>query len=63
MEYNEIWKVRIENRTSYYFDDIIELEDVDLNNTLIDEKGHEHILIYDISYKTIIGSKPLRISL
>ena len=26
---------------------------------MIDEKSHENILIYDISYKTLIGSKPL----
>ena len=25
---------------------------------MIDEKSHENILIYDISYKTLIGSKP-----
>ena len=37
------------------------LEDFDLDNILIDEKSHENILIYDISYKTLIGSKPLRI--
>ena len=28
---------------------------------LIDEKSYENILIYDISYKTLIDSKPLRI--
>ena len=38
MENNEIKKVHIKNRTCYYFDDIIELEDADLNNILIDEK-------------------------
>ena len=32
-----------------------------LDNILIDEKSHENILIYDISYKTLINSKPLRI--
>ena len=45
------------NRTYYYFDDVIKLEDFDIDNTLIDE----NILIYDISYRTLIGSKPLRI--
>ena len=54
-------KVRIRNRTCYYFDDIIKLEDFDIDNILIDEKSHKNILIYDISYKTLIGSKPLRI--
>ena len=40
----------------------MKLEDFDFNNILIDEKSHENILIYDISYKTLIGPKPLRIS-
>ena len=61
MENNEFYKVRIENRTCYYFDDIIKLEDFDFDNFLIDEKSHEHILIYGISYKTLIYPKPLRI--
>ena len=61
MESNDLKKVNIKNRTCYYFDDIIKLEDFDLDNILIDEKSHENILIYDISYKTLIGSKPLRI--
>ena len=61
MENNEIKKVRIKNCTCYYFDDTIKLEDFDPDNILIDEKSHENTLIYDISYKTLIGSKPLRI--
>ena len=52
MENNEFKKVRIKNR---------KLENFDLDNTLIDEKSHENILIYDISCKTLIDSKPLRI--
>ena len=54
-------KVHIKNRTYYYFDDIIKFEDFDFYNILIDEKSQENILIYDISYKTLIGSKPLHI--
>ena len=61
MENNEIKKVRIKNCTCYYFDDTIKLEDFDPDNILIDEKSHENTLIYDISYKTLIGLKPLRI--
>ena len=53
----KIKKGRIKNRTCYYFDDIIKLEDFTLDNILIDEKSHENILIYDISYKPLIGSK------
>ena len=30
---------------------------------MLDEKSYENILIYDISYKTLIGAKPLRIRL
>ena len=41
----------------------IKLEDFDLDNILIDEKSHENILIYDISYKNLIDPKPLLIRL
>ena len=61
MENSELKKVRIKNRTCYYFNDIIKLEDFNLDKILIHEKSHENILIYDISYKTLIDSKPLRI--
>ena len=54
-------RVHIKNRTCYYFDDIIKFEDFDFYNILIDEKSQENILIYDISYKTLIGSKSLHI--
>ena len=39
----------------------IKLEDFDFNNILIDKESHENILIYEISYKTLIGLTPLRI--
>ena len=42
---------RWHNCTCYYIDDIIKLEDFDIDNILIDEKLHENILVYDISYK------------
>ena len=45
----------------YYFHD--KLEDFNTDNISIDEKSHENILIYGISYKTLIGSKPLHIRL
>ena len=45
MENNEIKIVCIKNRTCFYFDDIIKLEDFDLDNILIDEKSHENILL------------------
>ena len=61
MENNEFKRVCIKIRTCYYFDDVIKLEDFDLDNILIDKKSHENILISDISYKTLIDPKSLRI--
>ena len=52
MKNNEFKKVCIKNGMCCYFNDIIKVEDLDLDNVLIDEKSHENILIYDISYKT-----------
>ena len=57
---NKFKKVCINNSMCYYFDYIIKLENSDLDNIAID-KSHENILIYNISYKTLTGSKSLRI--
>ena len=38
---------------------MIKLADFGLDNILINEKLHKNILIYNVSYKTLIGSKPL----
>ena len=46
---------------TYYFDNITKFEDLDLDNILIDAKSYENILVYNISYKNLIGDKPLRI--
>ena len=50
------------NRTCPNFYVIFKLKDFDID-ILIDEKSHENILIYDISYKTLIDPKPLSIRL
>ena len=44
-----------------YFDGIIKFEDFDLDDILIDEKSYRNILVYNTSYKTVIGAKPLHI--
>ena len=54
----------MKNRTCYYFDDI--MRDIDLysDDILLEKKSYktyENILIYDISYKTFMGSIPMRI--
>ena len=59
MENDEFEKVQVRHRTCYYFDDIIKSENVDMDNILIDKKLHENIFNYSISYKTLIGVKPV----
>ena len=59
MENNKLKKVCIQNPRCYYFYYIIKIEDFDFDNILFDEKSCENIFIYDISYKTLIGAKPL----
>ena len=62
MESNYKFKeIDIKNRACYYFNDIIKIEDFDLDNILIDKKSYKNILVYNISYKSLIDSKPLRI--
>ena len=51
----------IKNHACYYFDHIIKFEDFDFDNIWMDEKPYGNILIYYISYKPFIGSKPLHI--
>ena len=49
-------EINIKSCTCYYFDDIIKIEDFDLDN-----QSYENILLYNISYKSSIDSKPLHI--
>ena len=52
----------IKNPTCYCFDDIIKIEDFDFDNILLDEKSCKNVLVYDISCKTLIDTKPLCIT-
>ena len=66
---NELKETDIENRTCYYFDNIMRAWDIDidtdLSGLLLDEKlykeKNKNILIYDISYETSAGAKPLHL--
>ena len=60
-ENNELKKVWVKNRTYYYVDDLVKLEDVDFDNSSLNKKSSENILVYDVSYKTLISAKSLRI--
>ena len=41
---NEFKKINIKNHTCYYLDDIMEVENINVDNILIDEKSYQHIL-------------------
>ena len=45
----------------YYVGDIIKFQNFNSDNISIDEKPHENISIFDISYEKKIGAKPMRI--
>ena len=63
---NELKKIDINNRTCYYFDNIMEVDEyINIDRILLDEKSYkktyENILIHEISCKTFMGEKPLSI--
>ena len=58
----------IKNLTCYYFDDLIRFwnRDIIYRDILLGNKSYEtseNVLMYDISYRTLTGAKPLRIRL
>ena len=59
---DKLKEIDIKNWTCYFFDAITKFGDFYPNNVLIDEKSYENILVYNISYITLNGAKPLRIS-
>ena len=54
---NKFKYINIKNRTYYFSNDIINIENFDANNIKIDEKSYKNILIYYIGYVTINVSK------
>ena len=59
---NKIKDRDIKNHTYYFFDDIINIKNVDINNIKIDEKSYKNIFIYYISYVKIKDSKYVKIN-
>ena len=43
---NKVKEIDIKKQTYYFFDDIINIKNVDANNIKIDEKSYKNILIY-----------------
>ena len=60
---DKLKEINIKNCTCHHFDDIIKTEDFDLDNSLIDKKSYENILVYNISNESLIDYKSLRITL
>ena len=58
---NELKEIDIKNRTCYYFDDIIKDKNYDFSDIFLDEKLYENLSICDISYKSSMSPKQLRI--
>ena len=58
---DELKEINIKNRTCYYFEDKIKIEDSHHDTISVDEKSYENILVYNISYENFIASKPLPI--
>ena len=62
---NELKESDIKNCRCHYFDDVIRIVGINIDNIFLGEKLHknsyENILIYDILYKTFMDEKPLRI--
>ena len=58
---DKLKEIEIINRTCYYFVDLIKIKYFNSDNILMNEKSYESILVYDISYETLIGAKLLRI--
>ena len=58
---NELKETNIKNRTCYYFDNIINIDNLDLDNILLGDESYEHILIYHAKYKTPYGEQSVHI--
>ena len=60
---DELKEIDIKNRACCCFNGIVRDFDINFDNILLNEKSYENISVYDISYKTSTGRKPLRIRL
>ena len=62
---DELKEIDIKDCMCYYFDDIMRVGDFGFDNILLDRRSYknsyENIFIYNISCKTFMGEKPLRI--
>ena len=54
---NKVKGIDTKDRTYYFFNDMINIRNFDLNNIKLDEKSYKNILTYYIGYVTIKDSK------
>ena len=57
-----IKEINIKNRAYYFFDDMINIKDFDLNLLKIDKKLYKNIIIYYICYFTVKDSYYVQIN-
>lgn len=59
---DKLTEINIKN-CAFYFDvgDIGNIHDINLNQSLWDEKSYENIFISNVAYKTPYGAKPLQL--
>ena len=58
---HKVKDINTKNRTYYFFNDIINIENFDLNNIEIDKNSYTNILVYCIGYVTIKDLKYVEI--
>ena len=54
---NKVKGIDTKDRTYYFFNDMINIRNFDLNNIKLDEKSYKNILTYYIGYVTIKDSE------
>ena len=50
---NKIKEIDVKNHTYYFFDDIINIKNLDPHKMKIDEKPYKNVLIYHIGYMVV----------
>lgn len=60
---SRVIEIDTKTRTFYFFNDIINIENVDPNDIKIDKKLFKNILIYYVFYVTLSSMKPLYLTI
>ena len=50
---NSVKEINIKNCTYYFFDDMINIKNLDPNKIKIDEKSNKNFVLYQIGYVTV----------